>query len=1073
MLNLVFGRAGVGKTAVVMNDIRRKMDAGESNLLLIVPEQYSHDAERQLCAVCGDKLSLYGEVLSFTRLCSLVFSELGCAPTRYLDAGGQMIVMHRALESVASKLKVYGRKGLRIELLKSLLGTIKEFKVHNISADSLMLASERAKGTLADKLYDFALVYSAYEGLLVKHGKDPMDRLTLLAEVIADSNLASSGYFYFDGFNDFTMQEMNIIEELLRKNAHLTVCLTYDSEDSGEIFELPRKTANRLKRLAEKYAVEVRTRNIGTADCPAPGSAPTQESNTRADELVFLEKRLFSHNKAEYPNKCEAVSVYAAPSAYAECEYAAHTALGLARFGYRWRDISVMARDWEEYGAICENVFERYGIPFFSGGRTDVLDKPAAALIDSALDIAVSGWEYKSTFRYLKLGLSELTDDDVSLLENYVLMWNIRGFLWERDWTLPTSGYGGEVDPQRLERLNQLRVQVITPILRLRQGIKGVSSVGEKLNVLYSFLDEIDLPKQLANKAKLLGERGEARLADEYSQLWNIIVNSMERMFEVLNDTDTDAADFRKLLGLVISQYDIGVIPTSLDRVSLGGMPMSRKRNLKCLIVIGATDERLPKLTKTGGILSDSEKMELAAIGIEMPMGVEDRIIAEMNMIYSTLTLPSERLFLMYPTDNDSHPSFVVKRVKSLFGLETLSLREEEYMVSAETPYRELLFIRGGEAVFDRGKLSEKAVRSLYGKKISMSPTRAEKYYSCPYHHFMNNGLKLSQRLTAGFDAPQAGVFMHTVLEGIAREIKKSPGFKNTSETLCRALTAMHIELYVDNVLQGFEGKNARFVYLFKRLEENVSRIAFDMVNELRDSDFEPLDFELDISEIGLRGIIDRVDGWKHGGKQYIRVIDYKTGKKSFSLSDVLYGKDMQMLIYLFALAKYGAGRYGDNIVPAGVLYVPARDFVLQMPRNSTDGQIEKKRANELRRRGLILNDSDVLDAMENSDIKKFLPVKQSKDGGLKGDSLVNTRQIACLSEHIDMMLTRAADEILNGRIECYPYYKNDNDNACLYCQYKTICGFDEDCGDKRNFARNMSAGEVWEELGVRELRNG
>ena len=253
-----------------------------------------------------------------------------------------------------------------------------------------------------------------------------------------------------------------------------------------------------------------------------------------------------------------------------------------------------------------------------------------------------------------------------------------------------------------------------------------------------------------------------------------------------------------------------------------------------------------------------------------------------------------------------------------------------------------------------------------------------------------------------------------------------------------------------------------------------MSRIALDMLYELKGSDFVPLDFEFDVSELelgdqGLKGFIDRVDGWRHGDKHYLRVIDYKTGKKSFSLSDIVYGRDMQMLIYLFALEKHGKARYGGDIVPAGALYVPARDIVLQMPRNSTDEQIAKKRAGELRRAGLVLNEPRLLDAMENSEVKRYLPVRQSKDGELNGGGLIDARQSALLDGHVRAMLDRASEEILDGGIECVPYYKNENENACMFCRFKAVCAFDEDAGDTRRHARKLGNREIWEILGNRE----
>ena len=1086
MLTLVLGRAGTGKTKFAMDDMLRKMQAGQSQLLFVVPEQYSHDAERQLTAVCGDGLSLHGEALSFSRLCGRVFSETGGTARRELDGGGLILVMHRAVEAVSPRLKAFASKGLRIEFLESLLDVVKEFKSLNITPDALSYMSPRTSGPLSDKLHDLALIFGAYDGYFSDRA-DPSDRLTRLAESIGESSVGDAGHIYFDGFNDFTAQELRVIEELLRKNAELTVCLTLDENHSGdEIFELPRKTDARLRRLADKYGVKV-----NTISPDAPGNAQ------KAEELEFLEKHLFIDGEQKFGGECRAVRIYSASTQYAECEYAAHRIWELVRSGYRWRDIGVMARDWAEYGPICENVFEKYGVQFFSGGRADIMQKPPCMLIDAALEIAAGGFEYRPVFRFLKTGLAGIPPDSLFELENYVLKWNIRGPMWTRedDWTLPPSGYGETENDAALGRINALRRRIAEPLIRLRDGIRGVTDAETKIRALYGFLDEIRFPESLEEKATAFEKRGEMRLADEYAQLWDIIKNAMEQMLGIFGESPLSAAEFRKLFALVLSQYDVGVIPVSLDRTALGGMAMSRRRDLKCLIILGATDDNMPKMSQGGGTLSGSEREELIRLGADMPAGPEDRLRREMNMIYSTLTLPSRELVVTYP--GGGRPSFIVGRMRAMFGIRDITLREDEYMTAAEIPCFELASfadsLNGGAVSAareyfmsvssgasanlsasdtamraGRAKLSGQSARLLYGHEPLLSASRVDKYYSCPFAHFLQNGLQLSQRVPAGFDAPDFGIFLHYVLEGVSREIRETVGFKHADDELCKTLTARYIDKYVCEKLLGFEGKNDRFIYLFRRLEDDTRRIVLDMLDELRRSDFEPLDFELEFSQFSdtakIRGVVDRVDGFLHGGKLYLRVIDYKTGKKAFSLSDVLYGRNMQMLIYLFALLEHGIAPYGKEVVPAGVLCVPARDIILKAARNATEDEIEKQRAKELRRGGLILDDPFVLEAMENGDEKKYLPVKAAKDGFIS-DSLASSEQIAKLSEHIRAKLSQAEAEILAGGIERSPYYRNAADNACLYCAYRTACFFDEDAGDRRRYVRKLKAGEVWDTL--------
>jgi len=333
----------------------------------------------------------------------------------------------------------------------------------------------------------------------------------------------------------------------------------------------------------------------------------------------------------------------------------------------------------------------------------------------------------------------------------------------------------------------------------------------------------------------------------------------------------------------------------------------------------------------------------------------------------------------------------------------------------------------------------------------------------------MYNGLQLEPRTQAEFDASSAGIFVHYVLDGVFKEIKAGIGFKNTTDEVCRELTGRYTNKFVNEELLNFEGKNARFEHLFRRYEADIVHVVRDMLDELKNSQFEPIELEMNMSGLSetQKGFIDRVDGYYCGDKYYLRVIDYKTRKKAytFDLADVLGGRDMQMLIYLFALQKYGAAKFGSEIEPAGVLYVPARDVILSAPRNATEEEIEKQREGEMRRSGLMLDDPLIIDAMESGEIKKYLPVSTTKEGEYKGDSLIGSRQVEILSKHVDKMIDSAKREILNGGNRCSPYYKNAGDNACIYCEYFTVCGFDEEMGDRRRFVRKLKANEVWDVL--------
>jgi len=385
-----------------------------------------------------------------------------------------------------------------------------------------------------------------------------------------------------------------------------------------------------------------------------------------------------------------------------------------------------------------------------------------------------------------------------------------------------------------------------------------------------------------------------------------------------------------------------------------------------------------------------------------------------------------------------------------------------------------------GAAARGRGKLSEGSVRALYGQRLRLSASRIDKFASCRFAYFVQYGLKAKPRQPAGLTPPEVGTFMHFVLQHTAAEAAEKGGFANISDDELDRLTDKYIAEYVRTELNDFQEKTARFRYLFTRLTKDVRRVVRDMADELRASDFAPLDFELDFGadgrippmELGagedslrLTGIADRVDGWVHDGKLFLRVVDYKTGRKKFDLSDVWYGMGLQMLLYLFTLQKNGKAIYGREIVPAGVLYVPARDVMLSAPADPTDEETDKLRSDALRRSGLVLDAKDVLNAMEHGDAPRYLPVK-FRNGVPSGDALATAEGFGQISRHIDDTLQGMARELKQGSIAADPYYRSQQENACMNCEYFDACHFSDGDGDDHiRYITKMKPAQVWDRL--------
>ena len=1096
MLELILGRAGTGKTALIMEELRDAVLSRRGNMILLVPEQYSHEAERELASICGDSMSLYAEVLSFTGLARRVESELGGGAALRLNKSGRLLCMALAVREAAPLLRVYGKAARRPELQKKLLAAMDELQSVCIAPEDL--SGIGAAGALNDKLHDLSVIFSAWEAVVLRCHADPEDRLSRLADRISDSSICRGGHIYIDGFTDFTGLELKVIRSLICGGADVTLCLTCDGlAETSEIFESSRRTALLLKRCAEE---------LGTV-CNLRLVTPHRASGA----LAYTEEHLFEYVRSPFDGDTSPVSVFTADSPAAECALAASTALSFVRErGCRWRDIAVAVRGFEEYRPILEDAFAVYGVPMFSARRSDMLQKPIPALIASAFETVSGGWEYDPLFCYLKTGLTGLSDDDRDILENYILRWDIKGSAWtcDTDWTLHPLGWGEaetEASAAMLERINLIRRTVSAPLLALQRRGREAVTAGEQAQALALFLDDIELPAHLSERASALLAHGMASEAAEYSQLWNIVTDTLEQCSSILGSAPMSQEEFAGLWSSAISLCDVGIIPVSLDRVSAGDMDRMRRRSIKHLIVLGSSDERLPMISGDTGIFSYEEREQLSELGLDLGCTGENELYREMNLIYNCLTLPSETLTVSRPVfgfdGGQCRPSFVSERLCAMFGKpeqpfdraladlsapwtalllaaqamhgrkDDVSSSALEYFSSKNDP---LLISLSDINVPEQSQLAPDSVQALYGDIPRLSASRVEAFASCPFSYFLQYGLQLKPREKAGFDAPAFGSFMHFVLENTAHEISRTCGFERADSALIEKLTDKYTGQYIRSELHDFDGKSERFIYLFRRQAGTVRRITADMVRELSRSEFRPLDFELDFSggsgmapifigdrtPIRLTGIADRVDGWEHDGKLYIRIIDYKTGKKAFSLSDICHGSGMQMPLYLAALTERGEARYGKQIVPAGVLYVPARDVTVRSGRDLGDDEIDSIRARQLRRSGLILNDGAVISAMESDSEFRYLPVRSGKSG-ISGDALATEGQLNTLSGFVKDTVSSLAERLTGGSVEISPLFKSEQENACLYCKFSQACR-SEESRSKRRWVKKLSAEDAW-----------
>jgi len=819
-----------------------------------------------------------------------------------------------------------------------------------------------------------------------------------------------------------------------------------------------------------------------------------------------------------YKGESSAVRILEADNVFSEVEQTAAEIQRLVLGGHcRYRDIKVAARKMDDYENTIKSVFERYGIPLYYNQRSEILEQPIVSLLSGVLASVENGYEYEDMFRWLKTGLGGLSLEECDILENYVLKWDIHGNMWirESDWVENPDGYGmpmGARQEDYLKQINILRNRVGGPLRALSDGLKSPGTGADKVEALYTFAERISLRNSLEQQMYAQTNAGDAQEATKTAQLWEILCGILDQFVETLGDEPMKLEEFSRLFRLALTQYSVGTIPVLLDSVSASEITRNDRHRAKYLFLLGVNDHVLPSNGESQGILTNDDRDALWNQGIKLaPFGIR-KINLEMQNLYAALAQASEGLVISYPvadvSGNELRPAFVVSRVLSLFP--ELKVEKEGndklYRLAAKIPALEMAGQPSGANVLEylkqdgesktqkkisammrastlkRGALSRAAVRALYGERIAMSASRLERLRSCHFAYFMEYGLRVKPRTAAAFDAPQIGTFLHFLLENTTREVLAQGGFAQMEGEALHTIVRKYIDLYVEQELPNFEEKNDRFKYLFNRLRNTAYAVIDQVAEEMRHSDFVPLEFELSFGDRGtlpavtitepdvelrIGGKVDRVDGWIKDDKLYLRVVDYKSGRKTFDLAAVRMGLDIQMLLYLFTLQKEGTAHFGKEIEPAGVLYLPARDDILSAERNILPDKLLKEREKNLKRSGLLLAEPAVLQAMEHDSLTEphYLPLRVSKDGNLSG-SIASAAQLGKLGQYVDKLLHQIAEEIRQGNIDADPCCHNENDSFCQYCDWADACYFkDGRDGDHLHYILPVKAEEFWKSL--------
>ncbi|MGG1676627.1 helicase-exonuclease AddAB subunit AddB [Neobacillus sp. NRS-1170] len=910
-LRMVIGRSGSGKTTMFFDEIHNQLleDPKGNPIIYIVPEQMTFLSEYRLAVNPEIGGMIRAQVFSFSRLAWRILQETGGISRVHLSSVGMSMLIRKIIEEQKDQLRLFHRAADKSGFVQQLEQMITEFKRYCIRPEELIqdsLKSEGSSKALQDKLNDLELIYHKFEDEVFGKYIDSEDYFRLLAEKVQASDYLKEAEIYIDGFYNFSPQEYQVIQELMKHCKRVSVALTTDRilldsvPDELELFRLSSDACFSIYEIAKAGRIEIERPIV-----------LKEQKKWQTKSLAHLEEK-FDVRPAEAFDGEPTITIFQAVNRRAEIEGIAREIRQLVRTkGYRYRDIAVLIRNGADYHETVEPVFADYQIPYFIDQKRTMLNHPLIELIRSSLEVINSFWRYESVFRVIKTELIYPLQDSpakmrekLDKLENYVLAYGINGSKWTKKdrWSYRRiralemeKNVQTDAEKEMEQELNELKLMITAPILRLTRRLKKADTGRKLCEAVYLFLEELDIPAKLENWKIAAEEQGNLVRAREHEQVWNSVIDLLDQYVEILGEEPVSLKTFASILETGFESMRFSLIPPALDQVIIGDLEKSRLTEIKVVFVVGVNEGVLPGKISDDGILADEDREMLFNAGIKVAPSSRTRLLDENFLAYKAFTAPSEILYVSYPLANDEGkaliPSSYIKRIKDMFP----DVREDFYVTDpAElTEEGQLGFVSNvttalsylnsqlqlnkrhypisdlwwdvynfymnskwkGQAfkVFSSlfytnqtVKLSEEVADELYGEAIQASVSRMELYNGCAFSHFAQHGLKLRERQVFRLEAPDIGELFHAALKQIADIVnEQNLTWAQLTRQQCEELSKEAVKTLAPKLQNEILLSSERHLYIKRKLEQIITRASLVLSEHAKVSGFSPIGLEL------------------------------------------------------------------------------------------------------------------------------------------------------------------------------------------------------------------------------------
>lgn len=1111
-LQFIFGGAGAGKSYYIYNNIiQQSIENPEKQYLILVPEQFTMQTQKELVTMHPRKGICNIDVLSFERLAFRVLTEMGESQRVLLEETGKSMVLRRVAQEKKKELKILGAKMDKQGYISQMKSMVSELRQYEISAEDLedILENLASSPELYYKLQDIKTLYQGFfdylEGSFITQEEvlDAMGRVAPLSKKLKDSVLV------LDGYTGFTPIQIQLLETLLDicQEIYVTVTIAagedpYKMGSPHELFYLSKQTVASLLRIAKEKKISWKEYWI------PEGKGTYQGRFADNPPMAFLEKNVFRYRKKKYPKPQNAVQIYEAQNPASEMEMTAGQIRRLVRTkGYRYRDFAVITGDMQVCAPAASRAFKRYEIPCFIDEKHSVFLNPFVEYLRAAVDMIVENFSYESVFRMLRCGLNDISTEEADRLENYVIAMGIRGFSrWQQEWV---RSYRGE-NPEECVQIDRIRASLVEKWQPFYKKMKTPdASVRTYTEALYQYITANKIQEKLKEFTRNFEAEGNLSLVKEYSQIYEIVMNLLDKLVEILGDKKVRIREFKEILEAGLSEAKVGIIPPTSDQVLVGDMERTRLKDIKIVFFVGVNEGKIPKEQQAGKLLSDLNREELKGSlkerGLSLAPTAKENLYTQKFYLYLNLTKPSERIYLSYSRLSSSgeamSPSFLVAQIQKLFpdavrewdvplfaeskygALDRLSeeMRKqdrtspvfEELMswFTSQKEYGELVnrLIDAAYYVNPQESISKGVAEALYGTELSNSASRLEQFAKCACSHFLSYGLMLRERVRYEFSMADMGTLLHNSLDLFARKVREQGKSwvdleDEERDTLAEDCVTEVVEKSGETILLS----SARNAYTINRVKRMVKRSVWALQKQLKQGEFYPaltewafgekdnidsLNFDLESGQkLHLKGRIDRIDVCQDKENHlYVKVIDYKSGTTQLDLIKLYYGLQIQLALYLNAALELEKKRFPDKFVqPAGVFYYNTKDPILNKEDVKNPENPQEEILKKLKMDGICSSEPEILQKLDRNlsagkSVESFaVPVKYTAKGTFSGNSKVaNQEEFAIMMDYVQDKAKKIGREILKGNTSVNPF-EWKKENACEYCPYKEICGFDE-----------------------------